>query len=257
MIKKYGRSLIFSGQDIDNVVEVVEDENIRALHFGTPGQQSEMSLQAPYALVSDYTRLMALSLLFQPKPKSILMLGLGGGTLPKFLWKAFPQCHIDLVERSALIVDVCHQYFGLPQSPFLHTHVIDALDFVHNTETRYDLLFIDLFDGTGVPKWLGETPFLGVCRNRLKDKNSLLVWNLSAQTPESLMTQCLHQIAAAFGPHTLILPTRCGANYVFLGFPREREPLAPWEMARRASELQELTGFPFSQSWEEVQTIVS
>jgi spermidine synthase len=253
-VKKYGRTVIFSGHDDHNPVEVVEDENTRSLHFGTPNYESEMSLQNTNELVGEYRRLMTLSLLFNPSPKSILMLGLGGGSLPKFLWKCLPRCHLDLVERSSLVVDVCYRYFALPQSPRLRVHVEDAARFIQSSrEPKYDLLFIDLFDGEGMPEWPVKTDFFALCRNRLKNKKSLLALNVLWGDSGSLALRYLQQVTAAFGQNILVLPTKNGGNYIFLAFPEGAEFPIPWVMLQRAAKLQEKTSFPFSQLWVDLQ----
>jgi spermidine synthase len=61
---------------------LVEDLEFRAMCFSLDGStQSEMRLDDPEALVSAYTRKMMGFLLFRARPKRILMIGLGGGSL--------------------------------------------------------------------------------------------------------------------------------------------------------------------------------
>ena len=148
---KYNSTLIYEGKDDYGPVEVVEKDGLRSMHFGTQNKQSEMSLSDPYALTVEYTRLMSMALLFQSAPKSALFLGLGGGSLPKFIWKYFPRCLLHAVERSPLVVDLCYRYFALRRSPRLHVHVFDAFDFLKSCDNPFDLIFIDLFQSDGCP----------------------------------------------------------------------------------------------------------
>ena len=114
--------LVFSCHDEEGVIEVVDDLDTRALYFGTSARQSAMSREAPHRLVLSYTRSMLSGLLFTRKPRSALVLGLGGGSLPRFLMHVFPTCRIDVVERRAKVVQVAHDYFHLARSPRLRTH---------------------------------------------------------------------------------------------------------------------------------------
>ena len=72
-------------------VEVSEQDGIRSMHLGSDTVQSSMRLDDPSALVLSYTRAMMAFLLFRPRPAHLLMLGLGGGSLPKFVYKHFPE----------------------------------------------------------------------------------------------------------------------------------------------------------------------
>ena len=118
--------LVFSCHDEEGVIEVVDDLDTRALYFGTSARQSAMSREEPHRLVLSYTRAMLSGLLFTRQPRSALVLGLGGGSLPRFLMHVFPTCRIDVVERRAKVVQVAHDYFHLARSPRLRTHVCDA-----------------------------------------------------------------------------------------------------------------------------------
>lgn len=244
---KYDRNLIFNEQDEYGTVEVVENENYRSLHFGTPAKQTEMDLTHPYALTFDYFRLMAMSLLFCPSPKSVLMLGLGGGALAKFLWKYFPKCHFDLIERSPLVVKVARQYFGFPKSPRLHIHVEDAFDFIRRSQSAYDLIFIDLFKETGISELLVEKEFFASCKKLLKDKNSIILLNIWRRTSESFMTKIIGQIVEHFGKNLLILPDNRDENYVFFIFLDSRTELSSYKITKKAAKLKDKTGLDFLQ----------
>lgn len=248
--------IVFSGKDAYNPVEVIDSSGIRSLYFGTQGCQSEMSLKNPYALLSDYAQVMFLSLLFQPSPRSLLMLGLGGGSLPKIIWKSLPRCQIDVVERSPLVADVCFRYFDFPKSPRLQIKLMDALDFLSTSERKYDLLFIDLFDSDGVPECLGQSSFFTLCRNQLKNKKSILVWNFLRGSSEVQTGRFLSKVAASFDGNIILLPTKNGRNYILLAFPNSVEFPTPWEMMQRITKLESKIDFPFLQVWNEIEKVI-
>src|SRR4030095_6741636 len=109
-------SLVFSCHDEEGVIEVVDDFDTRALYFGTSARQSAMSREEPHRLVLSYPRSMLSALLFTREPRSALVLGLGGGSLPRFLMHVFPTCRIDVVERRGQVGDVAHDHFSTARS---------------------------------------------------------------------------------------------------------------------------------------------
>ena len=75
-------------------IEVSEEAGVRYLHFGSRWVQGAMRLQRPWALELEYTREMLLPLVLRPDPdwpKSVLLIGLGAGSLVKFLYRHRPR----------------------------------------------------------------------------------------------------------------------------------------------------------------------
>ena len=54
----YDGLVVHQSQSDDGVIEVVDDGDIRSLHFGTFPRQSCMSLQTPHTLELTYTQAM-------------------------------------------------------------------------------------------------------------------------------------------------------------------------------------------------------
>ena len=86
-------------------IEMSEKDGVRALHLGSSMVQSAMRLTAPNELELAYTRCMMGFLLFHPNPIHIVMIGLGGGSLAKFVYermlKTKPQWSRS-IRRSSL-----------------------------------------------------------------------------------------------------------------------------------------------------------
>lgn len=61
-----------------------DHRGIRYLDFDMHTIQSAMCLDDPFALDLAYTRKMTAFLLFNPEPREVLLLGLGGGSLAKY-----------------------------------------------------------------------------------------------------------------------------------------------------------------------------
>ena len=86
---------------------LVEDGEHRAMCFTTDGSiQSEMRIDNPSALVSEYTRKMMAFLLFRPRPRHVLMIGLGGGSLLKYCHRHLPTTRFTAIEIDANVISL-------------------------------------------------------------------------------------------------------------------------------------------------------
>src|SRR5690349_7442320 len=82
----------------------------RTLEFVPGDVQSEMRLARPDDLVLAYARAMMCFALFVPRPRHILMVGLGGGSLAKFCYRHFPYARITVVELRADVIALRGQF---------------------------------------------------------------------------------------------------------------------------------------------------
>ena len=104
----------------------------------------------PQKMVFPYAKMMMLSLLMVPEPERILIIGLGGGTLPIALNELYPEAHIDAVEIDPAVVTVAETYFGFQEKENLKVILKDARVFTKRAlaaEERYDLIMLDAFNG--------------------------------------------------------------------------------------------------------------
>lgn len=167
--------------DADGPIEVVEeaDGKLRSLQFGSPARQSTMFTSRPCELALEYTRSMAAGLLFLDRsPTRVLVLGLGGGSLPKYFLHAFPHCQVDVVERRQAVIDVAHAFFALSPSPRLGLTQQDGLEFLLDAAPQtYDLVCIDLHDAQGMSPAVDAEGFAAACRRVLRDRG-VAVFNL-------------------------------------------------------------------------------
>jgi len=128
-----------------------------------PGRQTCFRLNEPQRMVFNYTRMMMSSLFVKPDPKRVLVIGLGGGTLPMALAQVLPQARIDTVEIDPAVVNVARRYFGYQTSPRQRVHQADGRAFVEQAvreKRSYDLIMLDAFDYTYIPAHLMTREFL-------------------------------------------------------------------------------------------------
>jgi spermidine synthase len=147
-----------------NIV-VYEDEGLRCMAFGrtTTARQSCMALAEPSRLVFNYARMVMAALYLNPAPQRILILGLGGGTLPSAFQRLFPAAAIDAVEIDPAVVRVARKYFGFEETPKTRVFEEDGRVFVkrmQRTNAQYDLIVLDAFDHEYIPEHMLTREFL-------------------------------------------------------------------------------------------------
>jgi spermidine synthase len=131
---------------------------------------SEMLLSAPDVLVLSYTRVMLHALPFSRRLDDILMIGLGGGNLTKFLYRYLPATRLATVEIDAQIVDIARTYFRLPpDSERLSVLVGDGRHYIETHPHCCDVLLCDGYDQTfNVPDSLTGEDFYRACYRALR-----------------------------------------------------------------------------------------
>jgi spermidine synthase len=157
-------------------IEVKESNNRRCLVFAMRGgdrNQSCMNLSHPDRVVFPYARMTFAGLLLNPEPQSILIVGLGGGTLPTVLSEIFPETTVDVVEIDEAILRVAKEYFNFIESEKVKVFVQDARVYTKRAAIRnrkYDLVILDAFTGDYIPEHLMTVEFLQEVQSIMSDK---------------------------------------------------------------------------------------
>jgi spermidine synthase len=132
--------------------------------------QSCMDRNEPQKMLFPYARMMMMSLLLIPDPERILIVGLGGGTLPTALRELFPEATIDVVEIDPAVKLVAETYFDFQESEKLQVILQDARVFTKRALARgdtYDLVMLDAFNGDYIPEHLMTEEYLEETRSLL------------------------------------------------------------------------------------------
>jgi spermidine synthase len=163
-----------------NDIFVIERENLREMWFQGDGRfylQTRIDLSQPGDLALIYTRLLLAPLMWNPNPSRILMIGLGGGVLPRFLSEVYPDVEMDVVEVDPDVTELARRYFGFKEGPRLRVFGDDGRAFVKQQERKYDMVFLDAFKGGSVPYHLKTVEFYREIAQSLKEEG-ILVTNL-------------------------------------------------------------------------------
>ncbi len=224
-------------------IMISEEKGVRQLHFGSKWVQGAMRIARPYALELEYTREMMLPLLFNMHkgwPRTALFIGLGVGAMPKFLHKYRPGCAITVVEISPAVVVAAQMHFKLPEtSPVFQIEIGCGAAFVANTQSQYDLIFVDGFDEHAKVGPLNSSEFYLQCKKRLTGQG-YLVANLLSNQKDSEPGKL--RFLDAFEPGALVLAPCKSGNVVAVAHHGAGFSLNAAELKDNASQLQDETG---------------
>ena len=138
--------------------------------------QSCLDERRPERMVLAYTRMMMAALLLGPQPQRILVVGLGGGTLPMALTGIYPDARLDAVEIDPAVVRVAKRHFGFAENERLKVHVKDARVFTRRAVAAgrsYDLILLDAFGADYIPEHLMTREYLADVRALLSADGAL------------------------------------------------------------------------------------
>ena len=217
-------------------VYVSEKYGVRSLHIGSDTVQSSMRIARPNDLELSYTRSMMASLLFQPEPKDVLMVGLGGGSVAKFMRHYIPAARVRVLEIDPQVVSIARQCFLVPPDGERFEVIVgDGAEYMARDDISADLIMVDGYDAESHVEALATRAFYADCRKRLTP-GGMLVVNLWGGDRE--FNDVLKRIEEAFPEGTLCLPARKLGNVIAFGFRDAPGPLRWVDLRRRAAELE-------------------
>lgn len=221
---------------------VIDDDRFRRLHFGLRFVQSEMTVADPDRLNFAYTQMMMAFMLFRPRFRHVVLVGLGGGSLTRYCYRHLPATRLTTIEISQDVIDL-GEWFGLPPDDGRHELIHgDALTYFATTEDRPDAVLVDACDGAGVAAALTDPQFFADVRRCLAEDGVLAV-NLIGKARD--VQGHLQTIADVFGGGVLTHMLRRDGNR--LAFVVNREGYLPdWTaIQRRASMLTQTQDLDF------------
>lgn len=224
-------------------VYVMEKSGVRSLHIASDTIQSSMRLARPNDLELAYTRTMMGFLLFSPAPRRVLVVGLGGGSLVKFIYHRMPDTALEVLEINPDVLSIARRFFQVPApDDRLVIRVCDGGEFMARAGPGYDAILVDGYDGVSLVEELSSRAFFGSCLRRL-NVGGVLVVNLWGS--DRKFNDYLGRIEAEFPAGTLCLPAEKPGNIIAFAF-RDPPGNPRWEaLAARARELEAHYGLEF------------
>ena len=200
----------------DDGLEVTEERGMRTLHLGSRAIQSAMRISRPWDLELAYTRAMMGFLMFNNMPQDVLMIGLGGGSLAKFIRRQRPQTRITAVEIDPRVIAAARTHFELPpDDDALRVVEADGALYVRQHPASADVILLDGFDAGNQVEALATQTFYAACRRALKP-GGVLVVNLWGRDSE--FSEYFARLTRAFDGEVGWIPVQDKTNVIVFGF---------------------------------------
>jgi spermidine synthase len=169
--------VIYKEDSLYQRIFVYKYDSIVTLRFGRQPAtqvQSQVNLNNFRQHMLEYTAFSFCGLLYKAEPNSVLVLGLGGGVIPREMHYYFPSAEIDVAEIDPKILQVARKYFGFIEDDKLRVHIDDGRVFIKQQlrkgiTKKYDIVILDAFNGDYIPFHLMTKEFLEEVKGVLSD----------------------------------------------------------------------------------------
>ncbi len=219
------------------------------LQFGrraAAGMQSQINLSNLRRHMLEYTGLAFCGLLYKPQPQKMLVLGLGGGVIPREMRHYLPALEIDVVEIDPEVPTIAGQFFSFREGDKLKVHIADGRMFIKKQLNRdpvpkYDLVILDAFNSDYIPFHLMTKEFLEQVKGVLAE-DGVVIANVFYSN--RLFDAELKTFLAAFGRCQVFLGTY-STNAMLVAPGPAAQSLTVKEAVDRAMVLQRQHRFAF------------
>ncbi|MCB1984093.1 MAG: polyamine aminopropyltransferase [Burkholderiales bacterium] len=211
-------------------VIISEQEGIRALHLNGSMVQSAMRIAAPNELELVYTQCMMGFLLFHPKPENILMIGLGGGSLAKFVYHHMPDTCLTVIETNPQVIAAAFQYFELPdENDRFEIITAEGSQYIARHSEAADIIMVDGFDDDYQISSLCSQEFYDETQRTL-NRNGILVTNLLSRDKQ--LKTYLQRIENSFSGNILAMMAEIKGNLIVFAF-KNKPGKHSWKSIRK------------------------
>ena len=213
--------IVFAGESPYNTVFVEEQGGNRLLRLNDPRRGFHSVQLGRGMLTGAYYDVLYLAP-HLARGRSVLVLGMGGGTTVRAYRRFYPGARVTAVEIDPLIVRVAREYMGLEPGPDLEVHVEDARPFLKRSGKPFDVIEVDLFaGGPYAPFYCLTVEFFQAARARLAP-SGLVAMNVYAPGGDRTLTDAVVATLAEVFPTVLEVPL--AEEHVLIAFGEETAP---------------------------------
>jgi spermidine synthase len=226
-------------------IRIIKEAGQIQFYFVDPGSgaldgpMSRIEIERPLRLLAGYTQSAMLTLLWNPTPARVCLLGMAGGRLSLLFYHHFADSVIDNVDIDPAIIPIAQAYFGIVFDQRQRIAIQDARAFLSAGSSQiYDIMIMDAFrDATDELDHLATRQFYQACKRRLAPNGVLCINLLKSdrrflQKLKTIMSSFRHVLAAEH-KHSLVL------------FGNDRYQLTYDQIVTRAAALQRRHAFDF------------
>lgn len=173
--------LLFQTESPFHSIAVCENSIGRFLRYGISFQAGKINSPV-YQGNIPYLNYFLLLYILRKNAKKILLIGFGIGLLVKQFEKIFENLEVfDVVDIEENVLPIAKNYFDFEESEKFHFHLQDALVYLRNNKTKYDIIITDVAGNEGIDERFFEDDFFKNIKKSLK-KDGVFAFNSCANT---------------------------------------------------------------------------
>jgi spermidine synthase len=232
--------------DFNSIIVSENDLGYRTLWFDNMGgaMQSVVKLGDVDDIFLGYAKVMPLGFTVIEEPKRVLIVGLGGGTLPMFYRKHYPNMKIDVVDIDPAVVDVAKRFFGFKEDENMKVYVDDGRKFIEKNKEPYDIIFLDAFSADSIPYDLATKEFLQLVRKAIGPKG-IVIANIWETKYNALYDSMVRTYQEVFDDVYTVTVKHNSGNVIVLAMPYIKE-ITKNELVDRAKKVIKEKKYPMA-----------
>jgi len=251
LVPPEGPEVVYARDTVYHRITVSDEGGVRYLKLDNYWQ-SAVDLEDPRRTVFRYADYMHVGMLFQPYPQQVLVIGMGGGTIPKRYLEDYPAVRVDVVDIDPEVVEVAHRFFGVPRGGRLRAFAQDGRRFVQQAPERYDHVLMDAYLRDTLPFHLTTREFFQEVRAKLRLGGVFVVNVIGAlEGPHSRLFRAVYRTLREVYPGVHVFPVDFGPggwagalrNIVVVGADRQWSPEQVRQQAARLRSRVKVEGF--------------
>lgn len=167
-----------------NNIFIVQKGDFLSMTFRLKGEntrQSVLNLRDKGQLPLVHAQYQTLVAAHAGKLRTMLMVGLGGGSVSDYFLRHVPEMHVTSVELDPGVVTAAKKYFGVTEDARHKIATGDGRVFMMRNKVKYDVVMIDAFRGGYVPFHLLTHEFYTILAARM-EPDGVAMLNLRAGT---------------------------------------------------------------------------
>jgi spermidine synthase len=185
--------------------------------FKSKYTESKINIFNEDELPVSYTQTMPVSLAYTKNPKKLLMIGLGGGMITKYIHKYMPQINITGVELDEKVLLMAKKYFKLKEDSNYKVFIKDGRLFLNETKATYDIIMVDAYKGGYIPFHLCTYEFYSLLEKHLSDQG---VISLNLHSGSKLYPRIINTLKYVF-TNVDLYKSRASSNIIAIAYNAE------------------------------------
>ncbi|MDP7132450.1 MAG: fused MFS/spermidine synthase [Planctomycetota bacterium] len=175
--------VLFEKESKYHYIRVDEENGTRTMRFRRKGREYDESRydpSHPNVPVLSYTRLFFSSFLFRPDAKRVLMIGLGGGSVPRLIHHYMPDIQMHTVELDGAVLEAAEKHFNFKRDEKNTVRIGDGrvhVKIMLRRKVKYDIIMLDAFRGGYIPYHLTTREFFKQVKGLLSE-NGIVAANM-------------------------------------------------------------------------------